>query len=365
MNGDGYSTIVDAILFLAMVSACALILSPAIAGGGRERAAADAGLRATASSCLASLSGGRVDYFEYRILGDRADEVAAQCGIDPGSWLYRDVTEAVLGRSCRHKPALEVTAEAAACQFTVRTGSRSITLNPLTAEYRSAVEGVIEEQMAERLDERYAYNFSLRWVPFAGVPFEGAVDCGKPCPSGAASASTMVTMPFRTSISNSCIEEAIAPELGDIEALTLEYRRGVQGAAYRDRLREKLGSCLENSSRLMAGEVLGNTVYRVLPANDPGNPLGVLASFADDYSVSAGPVLLDTGTDLDSLVAGMVVQYNQESLDSLADKIVEGVNDGTIGPGEERSVIVGWLGTRYNPSMARATLSVWVREDAA
>jgi len=48
---DGYSTIIDAVMFLAMVSACALILSGAIAGGERQRAAADSSLRALASSC--------------------------------------------------------------------------------------------------------------------------------------------------------------------------------------------------------------------------------------------------------------------------------------------------------------------------
>lgn len=364
MQDDGYSTIIDAIMFLAMVSACALILSPAIAGGERQRAAADSGLRAMASSCLASLESGRVDYLEYRMLGDRVDAIADKCGIDPGAWLYRDVTRAVLGRSNRHKPVMEMAAEAAACQFTIRQGEGTITLNPITGEYRSAVQGAIEQQVRERLDGRYAYHFSLRWVPFAGVPFEGSIDCGKPVPQGAASASTLVTMPYRTSISGRSIEGAITPELEGIENATGKYRAGGPGTVYRQSLKAGLSGSMKKSSRLMVEEVLGNTLYEVLPANDAGNPLAILASFSDNDTVSAGPVLLNTSPDLEGLLSDMIVQFNAEPMDGLADTIVEGVDDGSIGPGEERGIIVHWLSTRYNPSTARATLNVWVIADA-
>jgi len=186
---DGYSTIIDAVMFLAMVSACALILSGAIAGGERQRADADSSLRALASSCLASVGSGRVDYLEYRVLGDRVDAVAESCGIDPGSWLYRDVTKAVLGRGNRHKPAMEMAAEAAACQFTVRPGGEALTLNPLTAEYRGAVERAVDGQVRERLDGRYAYNFTCAGSRSPGVPFEGSIACGRPAAPGGASAS--------------------------------------------------------------------------------------------------------------------------------------------------------------------------------
>jgi len=364
VHDDGYSTIIDAIMFLAMVSACALILSPAIAGGERQEAAADSGLRAMASSCLASLESGRVDYFEYRILGDRVDSIAGQCGIDPGAWLYREATKAVLGRGNRHKATMEIAAEAAACQFTIRIENSTMTLNPLTGEYRSAVQGAVERQVRVGLDERYGYHFSLRWVPFAGVPFEGSVDSGVPEPEEAASASTLVTMPYRTDVTGSRIEEAIAPELADIGNATREYRAGGPETVYRERLKAGLSGSLKKSSRPMVEEVLGNTLYEVLPANDVGNPLGMLATFSDNDTVSAGPVLLNATPDLESLLCDMVVRYNAEPLEALADKIVEGVDDGTIGPGEERDIIVRWLCTRYNPSMARATLSVWVTADA-
>ena len=364
MHDAGYSTIIDAILFLAMISACALVLSTVIAGGARQQAVADSSLRATASSCLASLETARVDYFEYRILGDRIDAVAESCGIDPGAWLYRDVTKAVLGRGNRHKTAMETAAEAAACRFTMCLGGCAVTLNPMTGDYAGAVGNAIDGQVRERLDSRYAYNFSLRWVPFAEVPFEGSISCGKPVPPGAASASTLVTMPYRTNVTASSIGEAISPELADIDNASGEYRAGGPGEIFRQRLKADLNSCMKKSSRLMVDEVLGNTLYEVIPSGDVGNPLAMLATFSDNDSVTAGSILLNTSGDLGDTLAAAVVQYNSDALDGLADHIEEGVDDGTIGPGEERSIIVRWLCTRYSPSVARATLSVWVAGNA-
>jgi len=90
----------------------------------------------------------------------------------------------------------------------------------------------------------------------------------------------------------------------------------------------------------------------------------MLATFSDDDAVSAGPVRLNTSAGLEGTLTDMAVQYNAEPLEALADSIVEGVDDGSIGPGDEREIVVRWLCTRYNPSAARATLSVWVMADA-
>jgi len=134
------------------------------------------------------------------------------------------------------------------------------------------VERAVDGQVRERLDGRYAYNFTLRWVPFAGVPFEGSIACGRPAAPGAASASTLVTMPYRTGIAPGRIEEAISPELSDIENATREYRAGGSAEAYRLRLGAGLNGSMEKSGRLMVEEVLRNTLYAVVPRATWGTP---------------------------------------------------------------------------------------------
>jgi len=362
MKDAGYSAIVDAVIFLAMVSACALILGAATQGGG-VRNSGDAGLRATASSTLASMGTVKIDYFEYRVLGDRADAIAEACGIDPGGWLYRDTAKAVLGRGGRHRTVMEVAAGAAACQFDLRYGDSVVKLNLLTGDYHARAREAVDGHLKGRLDSRYAYNFSLRWVPFAGVPFEGSVSCGDTAPPGAASASTYVTLPYRTNVTPESIERAIAPDLEDIAAASAGYRAGGPEAAFRERLRASLGRCLGNASRPMVEEVLGNTLYEVLPVNDVGNPLSVLAGFSEE-SIAMDPLLADPGFDVEGVLCDMIALNNGESLDGLAGELVDGINKGTMSPEDERALIIRWMGARYNPSRARATLSVWVRADA-
>ncbi len=362
MRDSGYSTIVDAIIFLAMVSACALVLGTAGQAGSIKNAG-DSGLRATASSALASMESVKIDYFEYRILGDRADAIAEACGVDPGAWLYRDTAKAVLGRGNRHKAVMEVAAEAAASQLDLRYGDTIVKLNPLTGDYHSRAEAEVDNYLKGRLDSRYAYNFSLRWVPFSGVPFGGSISCGSPVPPGAASASTYVTVPYRTEVTPGRIAEVISPDLAGIEAASAEYRAGGPEAVFREHARASLGRCLENASRPMVEEVLGNTLYEVLPANDVGNPLSVLAGFSDD-SIATSPLLAEPNFDVEGSLCRMIVLDNGESLDVLADEITDGINKGTLGPEDERALIVRWMAARYNPSRALATLSVWVRADA-
>jgi hypothetical protein len=356
VSNEAYSTVIDAVMFLAMVSACALILSMASPGA---RNAGDSGLRATASSTLASMESVRIDYFEYRILGDEADEVAGACGIDPGAWLYRDTARAVLGRGNRHKAVMEIAGEAAASQFDLRYGDSTLKLNPLTGDYHSQAQAAVDGYLRGRLDGRYGYNFTLRWVPFAGVPLEGSISCGGPAPPGAASASTYVTLPCRTNITREGVEGLIAADLEDVEAASMEYRAGGSEALFRQRLRASLGRCLENASRPAVEEVLGNTLYS--PTNGAGGPL---TAFSDNGSVSGGLALDGPGFDLNDALLLMIVQNGGEALDGLAGEIVDGINGGTLGPEEEKAMVVHWMAGRFDPSRARATLSVWVRTDA-
>lgn len=358
---EGYSTIVDAILFLAMVSACALILSAAISSNERQRAAADASTRGLASSALSAMETAKVDYFEYRILGDRADRVAELCGIDPKAKLYRDTTNAVLGRGSRHKTVMEIASEDVACQFVLRNGDRTLKLNPLTGEYDKRAVELVDGFVRGRLDGRYSYCFTLRWTPFADVPLEGSISCGKPQPSGASSASAYITMPYRTEVTRDRIQAAVEPDLSDIENSTRAYKEGGDEAAFKSEIRASLARCLNNASGLMVDEAWNDTIGRKVPADDVHNPLAMLGSFSDNDSSPAGnDVLLNQSLDVKGTIRSLIVAKSADSLDLLADKIAQGISSGSMDEAGERDLILTWLQSRYGPSRARATLSVWV-----
>lgn len=364
MRDSGYSTIIDAVLFLAMISLCAFILNAAMAGGERQRAISDAGLRATASSTLASMEAVKADYFEYNILGDRVEHIAEKCGIDPGAWLYRDTARAVLGRGNRHKPIMEIAAEDAASQFTLRFEGRTLKLNPLTGDYDNRARALVDGSIRERLDRRYDYNFTLRWVPFSGVPFEGSLSCGKSTPQGAATFSAYVTIPYKTNLSGGGIEAAIAPGLSAMENATKAYSAGGSEAEFREKIRESVDCCLNNTGRMIVKEVLGNTLYEVIPAGDVRNPLAMLATFSDNDTAQADNIRVSNSFSIEETLCRLIVLHNSGPLDRLANDIVEGVIAGGMDTGGERSRVINWMRSIYDPSRARATLSVWVNADA-
>jgi hypothetical protein len=359
MDERAYSTIIDAIIFLAMVSVCAAILGAAISSVERGRAETDMSMQKLASSTLESMGTAKVDYFQYRILGDRADQIAQACGIDPQAKLYKDTVNAVLGRGNRHKTVMELTAEDAACQFTLRYQNNTLKLNPLTGDYDRQTSTLVDSFVRDRIDSRYGYQFSLRWVPFAGVPLEGSVVSGKTPPEGAASTASYITMPFVTSIDKNAIETVNRPDLEDIENFTADYRSNGDAGAFEKKMRPSLDKCLKNASALMVEEIWNNTIGQKIPDNDVRNPLKMLASFSGEDS-PMDMILVNQSFDVEGTICDMIVAQNSDELDRLTDAITKGVSDGSMDDDEERSLILAWMQSRYNPSRATATMSVWV-----
>lgn len=355
MDSRGYVTMMDALIFLVMISACALILSPAITSSDRQRAMTDAGLRDMASSTLLSMEAVKADYFEYCILGDVCDDIARASGVDPGSRLYSDTAKAVLGRGSRHKTIMDIAAENAACQFTLRYDERTLKLNQLTGDYDSAASEYIESYLRNALDDRYSYGFTLRWVPFVGVPFEGMVIAGKAPPQGATSAGVYVTMPYTTHINQDSIRALIAPELENIQNSIEVYRADGDEERMRMQIRTSLGTGLEKTVGYAVDEVWNNTIMRTGMPGNAHDPLSLLENFS-------GRNVQDRtfAYDVRDALYSMVIAYNASLLDELAEEVTIEICEGSMDDDAASDLIVSWMRARYNPSRGRASLSIWV-----
>jgi hypothetical protein len=360
MSQAGYSTVLDAILFLAFVSVCAAVLSPAIFGHPAERASADRGLREISADALLALEHERVDSFEYRILGDAADKIAGMGGINATSdILYRDVTKALLGRGSRHKTAMSIAAESAACQFIAGQGDTSLRLNPITAEYDKAVQDLVDRSVRAHVDRRYSYEFSLRWAPFAGVPIYGEARAGRPHPPGAASSQAAITLPYMTNITAASLDGVNGGDLDRIDRAIELYRARPDENGLRDDVRQALAGCLKNTTREAVGEIWNNTLGSIAARDGPLDPLQALKRFSNNETLNE-QVVIAAGSCGEGLVEEMVLAASEDDLDMLAETIVAGVRDGAMDGHEARLVTVAWLKSRYQPSKALATLSVWV-----
>lgn len=365
MSDGGFSTVMDAILFLVLMGACALILGPVISGHGIERTSSDRGLREMAADALCSLETEQVDYFEYRILGNVADGMAAAGGINATSdILYKDLTKALLGRGGRHMTAMDIAADVAACQFYVEYGDRKIRANPVTVEYDDAVSDLIDHAVRSSLDSRYRYEFTLRWSPLAGVPLSGEIRAGDSCPARAISSSVKVSMPYTTDISRPLLEQVNQADLKDIGGAIDGYGTNGDRIGLRLSLEKSIGRCLKNSTVLAIGEIWNNTIDSPIACDGSSNPLNVLKRFVDGkvpdttgmigLNVSAKDVL-STLADLNCRTAA----------DEFAKEMADDIIDGSLDSAEARRMVLDWLAARYRPSSAIATISVWTGAYAA
>ncbi|OPY30773.1 MAG: hypothetical protein A4E28_00131 [Methanocella sp. PtaU1.Bin125] len=357
MSDEAYSTIIDAVLFLALVAVSAAIMSPAITGHAAERSLSDRGLRELSASTLVSLESERVDFFEYRVLGDVADAVAGAGGINATSdILYRDVTKALLGRGSRHRTVMDIAAGDAACQFLAGPGA--IRLNPVTVEYDRAASELIDRSIRSKLDRRYGYEFTLRWSPLAGVPFGGEVKAGRPHPAGALSSSTTVTMPYTTNITMAVLANANACDLQYLGQVVSEYNADADSLRLRQNIRQVTRGCLKNTTGLIVDEIWANTLGSYLYGSRL-DPVQALKRFSNNETLNSQALVFIDNNGRD-LVADLAIAGNADAIDRLSDAIADDIIEGSMDAGGARSTILAWLHSRYTPSRAVAALSVWV-----
>jgi len=359
MDDRAYSTTMDALLFLLMISVCAVIMSPVITGHGAERASADRSLRELASSTLVSLEVEKVDYFEYRILGDLADQIASWGNINvTNDYLYGEVTRSVLGRGTRHRTVMGLAAENAACQFVLHIADHPLRLNFLTVEYDRETNLLIEKTIRSRIDQRYGYEFTLRWAPFTGVPLEGSVETGRPHPPGAMSVQTFVTMPYTTNITSEYLQKVNDGDLEAINSSIAAYRIDKDRLKLHSSISQSLEQCLENTTREAVGEIWTNTLGSGRATDERIDPALALGVFSNNETLNGEltPNVASLGEDA---IVRIVVESNRESLDAFTTSCMYDIEAGADYP-EVLPPILTWLHSRYDPSRARATISVWV-----
>jgi len=84
VTGDAaYSTLLDSLLFLVMVSIASVVLMPALMGSAQIKSASEVQSQSHSSMILLTVLNGRVDELDYRVGGEQMDALARVAGVDP------------------------------------------------------------------------------------------------------------------------------------------------------------------------------------------------------------------------------------------------------------------------------------------
>lgn len=217
-DSKGFSTLMDLLLFLALVSASGVILLPTITGNTQIKTALETNSQRHSSEILLTLLNGRVDDFEYAIAGTQMDSAVNKTLGEKAvnSSIYQSTKKLLAGHEMKHKTFADLASENAASQFTVYHNNSKITLNFLLEEYKNNLNLALEDYLETQVGDRYHYNLTIIWRPITGVPMGGDVRLGRPVPESAYVESAYITIPYHTKYTREYADALVGDNLNRI-----------------------------------------------------------------------------------------------------------------------------------------------------
>ncbi|MCL7412784.1 MAG: hypothetical protein M8353_04090 [ANME-2 cluster archaeon] len=381
---EAFSSSVDALLFLVLVSVSAVLLAPVMVGGTQLSALHDTNAAEHNSQVLLSLQNGRVDDFSYAVGGAQMDylvnKTLGPAAVDSG--IYQTGKELVAGRELKHRTFADLASESVASRFTIYHDGRTLGLNLLMDEYRTNIDVQMRDYLDGQIGDRYHYNVSVVWRPFRDVPIGGETLMGPPVPDTAFVESAWITMPYHTEFTRSSVEGLIDDELDaiglDLENASVVPREQTE-AVIAGHINKAINSTVDEAVAIIVEMTIQQTVERAQTAINqqvdnvvPGNNSGISDIILDEILVELerDPAFIEN----DSLaLSEQVTVYLQDvvreemhgvvadEVDALASDITDQYVSNAATIEEAKDEVLDYVFSRTNISRARMTLALWDR----
>ena len=380
----GFSSSIDVLLFLVLVSVSAVLLAPAMVGNTQLMALHDTSASKHNSQVLLSLQNGRVDDFLYTVGGAQMDylmnETLGPNAVDSG--MYLTGKKLVAGREINHKTFADLASESVASQFTIYHNDSSVRLNLLTDEYRSNLDTQMQDYLDMQIGDRYNYNVSVVWRPFRDVPIGGETHMGRPVPDTAYVESSWITMTYHTEYTRYYVESLID---GELEAIGLDLANA--SVVPREETEELIAGHINDAINRTVDDAVGaivkmtieQTIERAQTSINqqvdnvvPGNNSGI----SDIITNEILDELRDDPAFIENATLGLseqITEYTQEvtreemhavivgDVDVLASDITDQIVSNVATVDEAKGEVLDYVFSRIDISRARMTLALWDR----
>jgi hypothetical protein len=378
----GFSSSIDVLLFLVLVSVSAVLLAPAMMGNTQLMALHDTSAAEHNSQVLLSLQNGRVDDFSYAVAGAQMDylmnETLGPDAVDSG--IYLTGKKLVAGREINHKTFADLASESVASQFTIYRDDGSVRLNLLTDEYRSNLDTQMQDYLDMQIGDRYNYNVSVVWRPFRDVPIGGETHMGRPVPDTAYVESSWITMTYHTEFTRHYVENLIDSEL---KAIGLDLANA--SVVPREETEELIAGHINDAINRTVDDAVGmivkmtieQTIERAQTAINqqvnnvvPGNNSGISDIIIDEIlaELRNDPAFIE---DASLGLSEQITEYTQEvareevhaviagEVDALASDITDQYVSNAATVEEAKDEVLDYVFSRIDISRARMTLALW------
>jgi hypothetical protein len=379
-----FSSVIDTLLFLVLISVCGVILAPSIVGNSQITALHDENAAEHNSQILLSLQNGRIDDFTYTVAGTQMDylvnETLGASAVDSG--IYQTSKKLVAGRELKHKTFADLASESVASQFIIQYNDSTVRLNLLTDEYRSNINTQMQEYLDNQIGERYNYHVSIVWRPFRDIPIGGETQMGKAVPDTAYVESAWITMPYHTEFTRYYVENLIDSELNEI-GIDLEHAdevpRDETETQISGHINDAINLTVDNAVEIVVEMTIDNTLENAQTALNqqidnavPGNNSGISDVILDGIleELKNDPGFIENSSQalsvqiteyLQQIVREEVHKVTQDEVAGFASEITDQYISNAASAEELRDQVLDYVFSRIDISRARMTLALWDR----
>ena len=201
-----FSSIIDAMFFLVMISIAAVLLMPSIMTDNQYDSAEYAAIQEFDTHILESILISNVGEFEYEI------EPLLFVNISiPSNSITQNPMNTLFGKEQNHRTFSDIVAESMSLNLMMETNNTRIYLNPIAKEHSTATTAIMQSYLDRKIRGRYNYNFRFEahWYPVSGFSLGSDIIVGDTPPPDAIRQNAKITLPSIYMVSKNDILETV------------------------------------------------------------------------------------------------------------------------------------------------------------
>ena len=187
-----FSSSIDAILFLVLVSVSAVILFPSIAADEQYRSASYSSAQDMDNRLMNTIMSSTVEEFQYTV--KPAELAGIEVNLSEDS-ILENAEETLFAKEQQHRTFSDLVAEGLALSLVMENNGTEKPLNPMTKMQSIETENAIEEHLEKTIGQRYNYRFEAHWQPVSGYNIHSDIILGETAPVDAVKQKARISLP--------------------------------------------------------------------------------------------------------------------------------------------------------------------------
>ncbi len=188
-----FSSSIDAILFLILVSVSAVILFPGLMADEQYRSASHTSAQDMDTHLMITILSTTVDEFEYRVKPTNIAGIDVNISEDS---ILENAEKTLFVKEQKHRTLSDLVAEGLVLGLVMEKNGTEKSLNPMTEMQGVEAGKMIEAHLERSIGQRYQYRFEAHWQPVTGYDIHSDIIVGGEAPADAIKQKARLSMPI-------------------------------------------------------------------------------------------------------------------------------------------------------------------------